>query len=190
MIYSVKRFSSTFEQRNFFFAHDGSEFTLQQAENATNLKGAAAVRTYKIDQAATNAGNDAARTVTRTVNKSQHQQYVDAAKAKDYTRLSNLNANAAKQGEAVKSIASDAYKKGLSAGQSSGFNQGRRVGKELGKELGKDIGAKSTGIWGGMKNTWNNGKWMGAKGAMVGGGLLAAGLMAKGLFGGRKKKED
>lgn len=56
-------------------------------------------------------------------------------------------------------------------------------------QQGFQRGAKSVGMMGGIKNTFNKAGTMG-KAGMIGGGLLATGLIAKGLFGGNKDKED
>lgn len=167
-------------QKIFFFASDGTSFTLADAESATGLKGKAAVTAHKTGQAAKNAGNQAASTVTSNVNRANAAQYRQAAKAGDIRKLCNLQATAAKTGDAVKGAAETAYKQGMQHAAAANAATTRNA---------VNSAVKGVGIKQGAMNTWKGLGKMG-KAGVIGGAALGAGLLAKGVFGGKKNNQQ
>lgn len=81
-----------------------------------------------------------------------------------------------------------AANKANASGVKEAAMKARTQGYNAGVNAGMNAGAKSVGVMGGLKNTWNRSGALG-KAGMVGTGLLATGLVAKGLFGGGNKDD-
>lgn len=161
MGYRVKRFSSRFAEKLFMIDPKTGEFItgeqMMQQNNWKTQKDPTTGKTITVDA----NGNRVNKTQMQTA-VAQNGQNVAQQQAQ---RAANRKANIA-NAPAVKEAAVRARTQGYQAGQQAG--------------------ARSVGVMGGMKNTWNNAGTMG-KAGMIAGGVALTGLALNGL---RSKKSD
>lgn len=185
-----------FKQKIFFQATDGTFFTKAQAETATGLTGADAIKKFRVDQASTNAANLAARQTERAAGQAVGTEaFKQAAKtggkdAVNTLKTTSTNAYKAGQTAGAKSVGlmgglKNTWAKAGTGGKAGMLAAGAGVGLLAAKGLGL-IGNKKEKSYSFKRATFSDKKSMGTGAKVLLGAGTAVGTVAaakKGVLG-------